>query len=708
MKGKIFTFFAFFSYILSNITFANLSYKNKESDNKNLFFETNQDIKFQLEITPADVKTFNKTLSLLNSKKWEEALSWADSIKSEHLKDSLVNYALWKKYTNLPHSSAKIELANLLDFIKTHEYLPNIKNLKMKAETMYLNEGVPYQFVDSYFSEIKPVSTNTAIRILRSKYDIAEDKKNPKLSSEIINTFYDYDFSTKQFETFFNYFSSYLTESAIARKTEELLWDKKYTKAQFLIKKLNIQNRNLYNGIIKINNSPKYINSVLRSIPNHLRENELLLYTRLVYEHNRKDYNDGMKILLSMKEYSNRPDKWYFFQKFYARRAMANKEYEKAYFLSINNSLKSGTADYADAQWTAGWLALEFLNEPKNAYYHFYQMYNSVSYPVSKARGAYWAGRSMEKDGNIEEAVKWYDIASQYTLYFYGQLSLHAKNELLGIPSLIANNPLPKPPVFTKQEEQNVLNNDIVKIAYLVAKHGNNSNDSYELFLAAIKNSKTKGEKSAIFEIVKNTEKESLISRIAKQLSYQNIYFVDNLFPLLNIINLENPNYHLVHSIIKQESGFHISAKSRVGASGFMQLMPDTAKEVARKMKVRYNSRELRTNPAYNILLGSYYINSLIRQFDGSQILAIASYNAGPSAVNRWIKENGDPRRMTNIKDIVNWLELIGYAETRNYVQRIIESSITYEYVLERFNSKQLAMNSAKNNNIENNNVKND
>ena len=276
---------------------------------------------------------------------------------------------------------------------------------------------------------------------------------------------------------------------------------------------------------------------------------------------------------------------------------------------------------------------------------------------------------------------------------------MHAKNELLGIPSLISKNPLPEPPQFTKIEEENVLNNNVVKMAYLLAKYGNSKNDSYKLFLSAINSAQSKGEMSAIFEIAKSTNQEELISKLAKQLTYKDVYFIDNLYPLLNIINLENPNSHLVHSIIKQESGFHISARSHVGATGFMQLMPQTAKSVAKQMKLTYNLRELRTNPAYNILLGSYYINSLIKQFDGSQVLAIASYNAGPGAVNRWIKEYGDPREMSDIKDIVNWMELISYAETRNYVQRIIENSIVYEYVLEKFNNNnnQLASNNVTN-----------
>lgn len=680
--------------IFFNVSYANLSYKNDAEDNQNIFFKTNQDIKLKLQVDQADVKTFNKTVDLLNKDKWEDALSWADSIKSEHLKDAMVEYVLWKKYTDLPQSSAESEFNNLLNFIQTHQYLPNIGILKRKAESMYLNQDIPYQFAKNYFSNIKPLSTKVAIKNLIAKVNEAEDKNNKELSQEIENTFYDYNFTGNELNDFLFNFSPYLNENIYAKKTEILLWDKKYTEAKLIMKNLDKKYNILYSGIIKINQNPKYINNILRTIPNNLRNNDLLLYTRFVYEHKRKNYDDALKILLSKDNKSLRPDKWFVYQKYYARNLIKDKEYEDAYFLVSNNNLKPGTEDYADSQWLSGWIALVFLNEPKNAYKHFYSMYDAVSYPVSKSRAAYWAGRSMESDNNIEEAVKWYDVASNYTLYFYGQLSLHAKNELLGIPSLISKNPLPEPPQFTKQEETNVLNNNVVKMAYLLAKYGNSKNDSYKLFLSAINSANSKGEMSAIFEIAKSTNQEELIGKLAKQLTYKDVYFVDNLYPLLNIINLENPNSHLVHSIIKQESGFHISARSHVGATGFMQLMPQTAKSVARQMKLTYNLRELRTNPAYNILLGSYYINSLIKQFDGSQVLAIASYNAGPGAVNRWIRDYGDPRNMNDIKDIVNWMELISYAETRNYVQRIIENSIVYEYVLEKFNyNNQLASN---------------
>ncbi|HSQ97684.1 MAG TPA: lytic transglycosylase domain-containing protein [Rickettsiales bacterium] len=682
-------YFIFFFIFFNTLVLAEIS--DNENNFKNLFFKTNQDIKIKLELDDADIKTFNKTEKFLNKKNWAEALSWADSIKSENLKDAVIDYVLWKKYTNMTLSNADTDFSDLLLFIQTHTYLPNIVDLKIKAESIYLTKDVPYQFVEKYFEQIKPFKTNTAIKVLQDKYITNDKNVDEKLQKEIVDTFYKYDFTDEEMNKFLDLFSEFILEENYAEKIESLLWDKDYLKANFLMNNLGVIRRTLYSAIIEINKNPKYINNILRSIPNDFRENELLLYTRFVYLYKNKDKDEALKILLNLTKNTKYPEKWWLYQKYFSRELLNDKDYKKAYYLAVNNNLKYGGSDYAEAQWFAGWIALIYLNKPKDAYYHFYDMYNAVNYPVSKSRGAYWAGRAMEADNNKEEAIKWYNIGSQYPLYFYGQLSFHAKNELLDMPSLINTNPLPVEPSFTEKDEEKVLNNDIVKIAYLIAKSNGNEKDYTDLFISAINRVSTKEEMAVIFEVVKNTGNENLITKIAKNLTNKDVYYVDNLFPILNIINLQNPNSNLVHSLIKQESGFHVSAESCVGATGFMQLMPDTAKQVAKQMNLKYNYKSLKTNPVYNILLGSYYINSLIKQFQGSQILAIASYNAGPTPVNRWIKQYGDPREMTDIKDVVNWMESIGYSETRNYVQRIIEGSIVYEYILDKVNNNNIA-----------------
>jgi soluble lytic murein transglycosylase len=131
-------------------------------------------------------------------------------------------------------------------------------------------------------------------------------------------------------------------------------------------------------------------------------------------------------------------------------------------------------------------------------------------------------------------------------------------------------------------------------------------------------------------------------------------------------------------------------AVSHVGALGFMQLMPGTAKLVAKELGVKYDQKKLTHDINYNVRLGSFYIKKLIDEFNGSEMLAIASYNAGPNATKRWINEFYDPRLEKDYNKIVDWIELITYSETRNYVQRIIENMIVYKYLMSRNNYDQL------------------
>ena len=138
-----------------------------------------------------------------------------------------------------------------------------------------------------------------------------------------------------------------------------------------------------------------------------------------------------------------------------------------------------------------------------------------------------------------------------------------------------------------------------------------------------------------------------------------------------------NRNYiSLIHSIILQESAFKISAKSHAGARGLMQLMPFTAKKVAKSLKMKYYKKALVTNPHYNILLGTTYIGDLLERFDNSLPLALAGYNAGPGRVKIWLKRYGDPRK--GKISFINWIESIPIYETRNYVKRVIGNYSVY------------------------------
>ena len=151
---------------------------------------------------------------------------------------------------------------------------------------------------------------------------------------------------------------------------------------------------------------------------------------------------------------------------------------------------------------------------------------------------------------------------------------------------------------------------------------------------------------------------------------------IDFLYPVIQLSGGQEPEPALVLGVIRQESAFNVSAVSSAGARGLMQLMPGTAKGIAKQAGVKFAQNRLTTDSGYNITLGRVYLDELLSRFGGSYVLAAAAYNAGPNRVRDWITTYGDPRQRSI--DVIDWIESIPFDETRNYVMRILENTQVY------------------------------
>ena len=157
-------------------------------------------------------------------------------------------------------------------------------------------------------------------------------------------------------------------------------------------------------------------------------------------------------------------------------------------------------------------------------------------------------------------------------------------------------------------------------------------------------------------------------------------------FPVTDYTGHPNVEKALQLAVTRQESQFDIKAHSHAGALGLMQLMPATAKYVARKHRWRYSKTRLTRDPDYNSRLGTAYLAELLKIYKGSYIMALAAYNAGTPRVRRWVRDYGDPRKPD--VDPIDWVEMISISETRNYVQRIMEGLQVYRQRLAGFDQK--------------------
>jgi soluble lytic murein transglycosylase len=131
-----------------------------------------------------------------------------------------------------------------------------------------------------------------------------------------------------------------------------------------------------------------------------------------------------------------------------------------------------------------------------------------------------------------------------------------------------------------------------------------------------------------------------------------------------------------VYAIVRTESGFDQRDMSSAKAVGLMQVTPVAGRDTAKRFGVSYDWKRLISDPVYNTQMGAAEVTALLKDYRGSYVLTFAGYNAGRGRVEQWMAQHGDPRDPKI--DAVDWVERIPFAETRNYVQRVIENLQVY------------------------------
>jgi peptidoglycan lytic transglycosylase len=192
-----------------------------------------------------------------------------------------------------------------------------------------------------------------------------------------------------------------------------------------------------------------------------------------------------------------------------------------------------------------------------------------------------------------------------------------------------------------------------------------------------IENTTSKYEAVLAGDLGAKAGKTYLSVRGAKKALQDNVVLIKAGYPTPKTPKVELERA-LTLAITRQESEFDRRAQSPANALGYMQLLPGTAKETAKKLGMGFSIDRL-YEPDYNMTLGSAYLQRMVDSYDGSYVMAIASYNAGPGNVRKWAKAFGTPG--DNVDGAVNWIEKIPFAETRNYVQRVLENMQVYRHI---------------------------
>ena len=302
---------------------------------------------------------------------------------------------------------------------------------------------------------------------------------------------------------------------------------------------------------------------------------------------------------------------------------------------------------------------------------HFELLYAGVSSPISAARGAYWAGRAAEAMNDQAKAQQWYGTAVHHTSTYYGQLAA----QRLGWSEAAE---FPDPPDAPAEAKAKFETRGLVRIVRAL-EQAEAREWTRSFFLNLIGSEAGAEDLLLAAELAMELGRQDLALSAAKS-GRGTVDLVDHLFPLRPLPAQLGVEEALLLSVMRQESAFDPAAVSSAGARGLMQLIPATAKAVAKRNGIAYKPALLIDDPDYNIRLGSAYLASLLSDYGGSYVLALAAYNAGPTRVNEWLAAHGDPR--DSKVDAIDWVERIPFSETRNYVQRIMETLAVYRHRL--------------------------
>lgn len=563
---------------------------------------------------------------------------------------------------------------NTAAFIQKNGDWPYIDKIRLEAEKN-IHDNIPDVVVIKWFSKHAPLTPdgmNRYLNALKARGRTGEVKK-------ILSDWWaDADLTRDQQKQFFARYSHLISSSTHRKRMNTLLHRGDYANAMGVANVLGKGYVALAKARKALARDDGAVTNYINAVPVNLRSDSGLLYERLKWRR-KQDLNDGAIEILNQAPPSksmHNPKAWWRERHIIVRRLIEGRQYEKAYKVASTHRQSAGFS-LAQAEWVSGWLALRFVNKPWQAFEHFEKLYKNVKTPISKSRGAYWAGRASEVLKHLAIAEQWYDVAMRHPETFYGQLA----SEKMGKKASILD---VKAPYVSSTDRANFNRKDLVKATKWLAQ-ANLKQYTTAALLRLSKDAKNTADYIFAAELADKLGYRHVSIKIAQSLlKNKNIRAGQYLYPALTneLRSVRNVEWALINALIRQESRFDSRAVSSAGARGLMQVMPATAKGVASRKGLRHQTSWLTERPAHNIQIGSDYIRQMVAKFDGNYAMAAAAYNAGPTRVVRWNGQFGDPR--TGQIDLIDWIELIPIYETRNYVQRVLEGVYVYRDMLQK------------------------
>lgn len=599
---------------------------------------------------------------------WEQAFSLADrglhsaaSLASKAARDGRLATVL--EWMRLRDSGVKAPKDDYDRFLKDHADFPSLSLIAYRREQALL-DGADAAELRRLFTKVAPVTPDG-----RAQWalQLADDGKRSEALALARRVWREDDPDRKLEDDLYRSFRRDLDADDHWRRLDRLLWDYQSSAASRMKGRVSADVWRLANARLRLRGRSAGVDQAVAAVPARLQSDPGLIYERVRFRRKTGQDSGAQDLLLASGVLGGETDRIWIERRIQFRNLVKEAAWDKAYRMARDHGVPSGAA-FAQAEFEAGWIALRFLGKPRQALKHFQTLFDNVSYPVSRSRGAYWSARAYLALGDAKSAEAWFAEAAGHPFTYYGQLAAHE----LGSSQLT----LRTPPSVAGNGQQSF--NAEKLPAIIIRLHEIGENRLAKHFLAHLVKTSSRPDIHVLTAgLVDNLDSPAVTLTAGKLAALDRVVIPQAAYPVVAAPGRQGHiPAELAHAITRQESAFDQYAISHAGARGLMQLMPATAKRVAQSHNIAYSRTRLTQDPAYNTRLGGAYLADQIQRFSGYLPMAAAAYNAGPHRVDRWLGDYGDPR--AGAGDPVDWIETIPFSETRNYVQRVMEALQVY------------------------------
>ncbi len=573
--------------------------------------------------------------------------------------------------------------SRLMNFVQRNKNWPSTQGMEKSAEGHLLGAGANTTVLHAHFSRHSPKSGEGTIALARLKLASGDKSGVKKL---IRSAWLDISLSKTGESIILRKYRSFLNKEDLQARWTRFIYRRKMRGAVRNANYISRDHARATQSAALLFKRRKAALGSFRKLSARMRNTYAMKFALAHYYRWKHKPGLSMKVMAQVNPKAaniGAGDAWWALRKRVARELLGplnRKQWQSAYKVAANHGFSSGKY-FAQGEFLAGWIAFRFLNDPQRGYRHFVRISAADKSADERSRGFYWLGRTQLATGRPSDAKKSFRAAAAYPTKFYGQLSRDA----LGL----GNRPLPLNVVTPTKKDRAAVSRDEVLRAFTLISRAGGRRYQREFLWALSRRFRKHGHHAAVSAHIHTHSGYVNAMRYARIARLRG-YAIDNwAFPKGAMPRWKQIGYPveraLVFGLTRQESEFQPRAGSHAGAQGLMQLMPGTAKMVARKFKQRHRRARLTREPAYNVMLGAALLGDLMKDYDGSIPMTLAAYNAGPGNVRKWVARYGDPR--TPEIDPLDWTESIHFEETRRYVRKVMQNMQVYR---NRFGQRRL------------------